>query len=76
MKIFYDKTEFFMGEIAGLKEGAKGSKLQIYKGACPSKNLFNMLDEGRSKQKNNWMESMYRDDMDNYPGENMDTENN
>lgn len=46
MKIIYDKSSLFMGEIAEDKKEKKRvhSNVGFYKGACPSKNLFNCVD--------------------------------
>lgn len=67
MRIRYDKTEVFMGELAGHKSMKPKNKLKIYKGTCPSKNLFNLLDTEQKGRQFKVFESIYKDDMENMP---------
>lgn len=67
--ITFDKVSHFEGELANgaQKQALKQTqKVALFKGKCPSKNLFSMFDPACQGQERKFIESIYKDGEDEY----------
>lgn len=60
--IQYDRAALYMGEIAGIHSlKQQYSRLPLFTGKCPTKNLFSILDKEVDNEDYNDIESIYKD---------------
>lgn len=62
--ITYDRVSYFEGEFcsAAQKQALRrGQKVAMFKGKCPTKNLFSMIDPACDGQQFKFIESIYKD---------------
>lgn len=67
--ITYDRVSHFEGEFctAPQKQTMKiGQKVGMFKGRCPTKNLFSMIDPACEGQQYKFIESIYKDGAEEY----------
>lgn len=67
--ITYDRVSYFQGEFctAAQRQALKrGQKVAMFKGKCPTKNLFSMIDPACDGQQFKFVESIYKDGEETY----------
>jgi hypothetical protein len=65
-QVTFDRVSHFEGELctASQKNPSKikrGDKLTLFKGKCPTKNLFSIIDPACQDQQMKFIESIYKD---------------